>query len=346
MRDVAKLAGVAIATVSNVLTGAKPVNRELAARVEAAVASLGYERDRAASQLRGGKTRIIAVLVPSLDNPFFTSIISGLEQAVQQHGYDLIVASSTDNAAIERTRLAALLSWRPAGLIIVPTNDAFEGQAVLDGGHTPFVIVDRLPPGLKTDTVSVDNRQAAMLAAHHLAALGHSRVLVVASTLNLANIRARVEAIRQTFRKARLPPPSLLEAGHTMDMVSGRLATWMAVNDRPSAMIALTNFTTISIISWLGQHYLKIPTDMSLVGFDDYAWMQGSSPAITAVRQPVAQLGAEAWRCLRERIEEGRTSPRTIRLQCDLQVRGSTARAIPAAAQPVLQTEPVTLAAI
>ncbi len=97
--------------------------------MRAAAAALDYRIDRAASQLRSGKARVVAVLVPSLENPFFTSIVAGLERAANREGYDIIVASANDDAAIEAARLAALLSWRPSGVIVIPSTDAFPAGA-------------------------------------------------------------------------------------------------------------------------------------------------------------------------------------------------------------------------
>jgi DNA-binding LacI/PurR family transcriptional regulator len=326
IRDVALMADVSVATVSNVLGGRKMVTPALAARVNEAVKALGYQADRAASQLRSGRARVIAVLVPSLDNPFFTSIIAGIEQAVQSEGYDIIVASSNNDGETERKRLSALLSWRPAGVMILPVDDRFAALDMLEASDSPFVVVDRLPLRLRADTVAVDNQHAAILACNHLVALGHRDVLVVASTLKLANIRARISGIRRAFRQANLPEPKIVEAGLSLETASSQLAGWLATNERPTGIIALTNFTTIGVIASLNQLGLRIPDDVSLVGFDDYVWMQAATPTITAIRQPVEQLGAQAWACLRERIEDGRTELRTLRLQCSLQVRGSTAR--------------------
>lgn len=327
IREVALMAGVSVATVSNVLGGRKTVTSALAARVNEAVKTLGYQADRAASQLRSGRARVIAVLVPSLDNLFFTSIVAALEQAVQSEGYDIIVASSNNDAQTERKRLSALLSWRPAGVMILPVDDKFEALDLLEASESPFVVVDRLPLRLHADTVAVDNQHAAVLACNHLVALGHRDLLVVASSLKLANIRARISGIRRAFRQAGLPEPKIVESGLTLETASSQLAAWLATNERPTGIIALTNFTTIGVIASLNQFGLRIPDDVSLVGFDDYVWMQAATPTITAIRQPVEQLGAQAWSCLRERIEDGRTELKAMRLQCSLQVRGSTARA-------------------
>jgi LacI family transcriptional regulator len=120
IKEVAALAGVSTATVSNVFSGRKPVNDDLRKSVHAAAEALGYQVDRMASQLRSGRTRVIAVLVPDLTDNFFATIVTSLENRAFDEGYDVIVASSRNEPAVESSRLNALMSLRPAGLIVVP----------------------------------------------------------------------------------------------------------------------------------------------------------------------------------------------------------------------------------
>jgi LacI family transcriptional regulator len=129
LKEVAARAGVSIATVSNVFIGRKPVNAELRARVEEAARDLSYQVDRAASQLRSGRAKVVGVLVPDLDDSFFTSLVSHLEVLARQDGYDVIVTSSRDNVEIEESRLHALLGWRPSGIIAVPCSRCLSARS-------------------------------------------------------------------------------------------------------------------------------------------------------------------------------------------------------------------------
>jgi DNA-binding LacI/PurR family transcriptional regulator len=326
MADVARRAGVSPATVCNVLGSRKPVDRELALRVRAAVAELGYEVDRVASQLRSGKARIITLLVPSLENPFFTAFIAAIERCVRDEGYDIVVASSGDDEATERARLSALLSWRPAGLVVIPCTDAFAARGQLDALGIPYVIADRATGGQNADTVGVDNEHAAAMAASHLLDLGHRDVLLVASSLTLANIRERCVGVGRAFADAGVPPPRLVEVGQTFDAAADRLTEWLGEHAPPTAMIALTNFATFGALAAFARIGVRVPEQVSLVGFDDYAWMNAAAPSITAVRQPVEQVGCEAWNRLQSRIAGDASPPVHLRLACELKVRHSTAR--------------------
>ena len=327
IRDVAAKAGVSPATVSNVLNGRKGASTpEVAERVHAAARDMGYEADRVASQLRTGKARVITVLVPSLDNPYFSAIIAGLERQVQDEGYDIIVASSNESEALERSRLGALLSWRPSGVVIIPNDDQFSTRSVLDDIGVPYVVVDRITEGFEGDTIGSDNVSGGRQAAEHLLDHGHANALVVATTTRIANIRERCEGITQVFRDAGLPAPPILEVGQTFETVAEGLQNWLAVNERPTAVIALTNFATLGVLADMAQRNLRIPEDISLVGFDDYAWMRAAAPPITAIRQAVEQTAEEAWAAIRRKIDNPAAPTQHVRLPCELIVRDSTRR--------------------
>ncbi len=138
INDVAKMAGVSPATVSNVLTGRKRVSAKLVKKVEAAVKALDYRADPRASMLRSGEAKIIAVVVPDLDNAFFTSVVSAVEQCLGPEAYEVIVASSHGEEEVEQSRLKAILAWRPAGLIVIPCSDAFPGRDLIEFFRNPL----------------------------------------------------------------------------------------------------------------------------------------------------------------------------------------------------------------
>lgn len=326
------MAGVSPATVSNVLTGRR-VRADSASRVKEAAASLGYAVDRAASQLRSGRARVVAMLVPSLENPFFTSVVAAVERRLRADDYDLVVASSADDAATERTRLKALLSWRPAGVIVIPCADEFAAAGLLEAAGTPYVIVDRIGGEHGADTIAVDNVAAGREAARHLIELGHENLLIVASTLTLGNIKLRCKGIAEACAAVGLEEPTLLEAGFELEGAVGRLQAWLRTHERPSAIIALTNFATLGVLASLGRFSITIPADVSLVGFDDYAWMRAAAPSITAIRQPVESMAELAWERLRARIGGDGGPPVQAMLPVSLVIRSSTARGL--AGEPV-----------
>ncbi len=325
IRDVAARAGVSTGTVSNVLNGKPTVQPHLADRVRRAARELGFEPDQAAAQLRGRPARIVAALVPDLYNPYFTSLLAALEQCVRQSGFGLIVASSNESPREERERLTALLAWRPAGLVIVPCTDEFRGRTLVVQRQVPFVVMDRIPAGFRGDAVTIDNVDAGRLAAEHLVKIGHRHVVVAASTLRLQNIRERCEGVRQVFEAQGLDAPRIFEVGTDFDQAADALSTFMGKGPRPTALLSLTAIATLGILTSLQRRGLRIPEDMSVVGFDDYSWMQAVSPPLTSIRQPVEAMGRAAWECLRVRIDGSDAAPTRVSLLCERIERGSTA---------------------
>ena len=337
INDVARLAGVSPATVSNALTGRKKVSAELARKVAAAVRALDYHPDPFASMLRSGDVKIVAVLVPDLDNPFFTSIVSAVEQCVGDDSYEVIVASSRGSDSVERAKLKAMLAWRPAGLIVIPCSDDWSGREIVEGSQTTFVIADRVTDHSNADTVSIDNEDAGDLAARHLIELGHRNILIAASSLGLANIRQRCAGAERALRARGLLAPSIVELGLTIDLACGRLSEWFDGNPAPTAIQALTNFTTLSVLTTMAERGLRVPEDISLIGFDDYSWMSARATPLTAICQPVREMGRLLWERLGARIRGDRSPAVHVELPCELRIRASTAAVRRA---PVLERSP------
>lgn len=325
IKEVAALAGVSIATVSNVFSGRKPVNEDLKESVHKAARELGYQLDRAASQLRSGRTRIIAVIVPDLTDTFFATIVSRLETAASAEGYDVIVASSHNDRAVESSRLKALLAWRPEGLIAVPCSSTMPPELTEAKSMLPIVLVDRVAAeGAIADTVTIDNREAGEIAARHLLERGHRNIAIGVSDLDHPPILERTEGAAAIIEARTGKRPTILNLGSDITAGTKTLLDWMERNPLPEAIIALTNVTTLSVLSALAEHRIDIPSRASVVAFDDYAWMSARNTGLTAIRQPVDEIAETAWRRLLQRIEGDSKAPATPAvLNASLIVRAS-----------------------
>jgi len=336
MSDVARRAGVSPATVSNVLGGRRTVSAALAERVLSAASDLDYRVDPAASRLRSGRARAACVLVPDLTNPFFAELVGAMEAAARQDRYDLIVASSGGDPELERARLKALIAWRPAGMLVVPCDDSFAGRALLVEAGIPFVVVDRVPDDVGADAVLVGNEEAAAEGMRHLLALGHRRIVLVASTLALGNMRARCAGAAEAWREAgQAGEPEILETGFSVEAAAGMIADRLRRNPRPTAVFALNTAVTLGALAALSAAGLRAPSDVALLGFDDYAWMRVASPPVSAIRQPVGAMGEAAWKRLAARLRGEAAPPCRLRLACTLEVRASTAGEAAASPRPV-----------
>lgn len=323
IKDVAKAAGVSTATVSNVFSGRKPVNAELAEKVREVAKQLGYKVNKVASHLRSGKNSVICVLVPDLADPFFTTIITEVEHLARLDGYEVIVGNSDDDVEVERGRLEALLAWEPAGAIVIPCTDAAP-DILRTGSHPPCILVDRIADPNAADTVTVDNFAAGEKAGRHVASAGHQNVLVAASNMSLSAIKQRAAGVQNGVADTG-GSIRIVELGSSPERGAETLANWLTANEAPTAIVATNDMTTLAVLRCLADRRDDLPRDMSVVGFDDYAWMAARRTKITAIRQPVEKIAVAVWRQLKKRID-GHEGPivNTV-LDCDLIVRDSVA---------------------
>lgn len=326
IRTVAALAGVSTATVSNVLNARRSVAPELVARVQAAVTQLGYIADLGAARLRSRRSRVAGLLVPDIANPFFGTLAAVLEDAARRDGYDLLIVSSGDDPAQETARLRALLTWRPAGIIVVPCGNRIAARQLAEAAGVKLVAADRIPTGTPLDVIAVDNRTAAAEVARHLVASGRRHILAVAARASISNIAERCQAA-QAEAEALGAMLEVVEVGFTLADSRARLARRLAIPPLPDALFTLNNVATLAALGALPAAGLRVPQDMALVGFDDAEWMHVASPPLSVVRQPVEALGLAAWARLMARIAGDASPPQEIRLACTLELRASSAPA-------------------
>lgn len=334
VRDVARAAEVSPATVSNVLTGRRNVDPAIRSRVTAIVAELGYHPDRVASSLRSAARTVVGAVVPELTNPFFAGLIERLEGEARAAGKRLLITASGGDPEEEAREVAALVAWRPAGVIVVPCDGRFAARSLLERDAVPFVIVDRpLSEGPAVDTVAVDNRAAAATATRGLIEAGHRDLLVVASSLALGNMRERVAGIHEALAGCASARAEVIEAGFVPDGIADAVASVLRRAAGVTAAFALNNMVTLGTLRAADAVGRPVPDRLSLLGFDDYDWMEVFRPPLCAVRQPVAALAEAAWRrlALRMSSDNAGLEPCHVRLPCHLVWRGSVVRTAAAA---------------
>jgi DNA-binding LacI/PurR family transcriptional regulator len=325
IRTVASRAGVSTATVSNVLNARRSVAPELVARVRAAVEELGYIADHGASRLRSRRSTVAGVLVPDIANPFFGMFVAVLEEAARRDGYDLLIVSSGDDAEQETARLRALLTWRPAGVIVIPCGDTLAGYEIAAAAGVKVVAVDRIPQGIPVDGIGVNNREISAEVGRHLVARGRRNILAVGSSLAIGNVGDRWAGLRDgTEGEA---GTEMLEAGFTLADNREALAARLARGGVPDALFTLNNVATLGAIEALQSAGLHVPQDVGLVGFDDADWMHVVTPPLTSVIQPIEAMGRAAWSRLLARIGGDTSPPQQLRLPCRLEIRASSALA-------------------
>jgi LacI family transcriptional regulator len=325
MRDVAKAAGVSIATVSATLSRAAYVSPELQARVNAAVESLGYERNSMASGLKRGQTSLIGLIVSDVTNPFFTELVDHVQNAARDAGYSVLLGISDHDPAREAELLRLMRSHQAAGTILCPAGGASNALGPL--GRMKLVAVDNAAPSLDIDTVGLDNRRAAALAARHLLELGHRRIAVVAGPARQFVSRERLSGFEAALagEGAPLAADLVLNGEFRLEEAYRAARALLARDSLPTALFVSNNLMLIGVMRALAEAGLSVPGDMSVVSIDDFPWASAFQPALTVVRQPVAAMAGAALTRLLARLSGDDGPPEHARLEPELVIRGSCA---------------------
>ena len=328
IKDVAARAGVSIATASNVVNGNRPVGDKSRRAVETAIAELGYRVNRAASSLRGQPSRLIGMVVPEIENVFFAGLVHRAEKEAERDGYDLLIASSSEDPAIERRRVEALVGRRVDGLLIAPYHDSPAGPFTdreLLNSLPPTVLIDRGGGVEGLDTVSAANEIGAYDATRHLIELGHRDIAVLTYNRGLANFSLRIAGYRRALGQAGFAQRERIVASAAgIENLRAAIELELHRADRASAIFALTNHSALAAIKAARGLSLDIPDDVSIVGFDDFDWMFVLRPYLTTVAQPMEEMVATAWRLLMKRIAGDRGDVKNIELPCALKIRELT----------------------
>jgi len=326
VHDVAARSGVSIATVSRTLREPHRVSDDTRVRVLAAVDELGYRPNRAASSLRRGRTGVIALVVPDIENPYFASMTKGAQVMCRARGYGLVVVDTTERADIEDEEVRALRS-QIDGLILASSRLTDDRLAEVVAS-TPCVLINRnlAGPARNTPTVTIDEDAASRAAVDHLYDLGHRRVTYVGGPL-----RSWSQARRARGIAAAAAAHPGLEIVQLEDCVptsdGGRAVAAEVLATGATAVIAYNDFVALGLHAQWTEAGVRVPDDISLVGFDDTYVTGLVTPSLTSVGADLRELGDAAVELLLDRIDGAETSGESIHrsLHPRLAVRASTA---------------------
>ncbi|HTW07495.1 MAG TPA: LacI family DNA-binding transcriptional regulator [Acidimicrobiales bacterium] len=329
IRDVARLAGVSLGTVSNVLNNPGVVADETRARVIGIIEETGFVRSTAAHQLRVGKSRTVGVVLLDIANPFFAEMVQGAERVLRDNGYVLMVCSSDESAERERRYLRVLEEHRVDGLLIAPVERDLKAVAAMAARGVPTVLLDRDAGTANLCSVTVDDVRGGELAAKHLIELGHRPVGFVNGPLSIRQCTDRRLGALRALRRARRPASDLVEisvsaltVGHGEEAVTSLLSAL----PRPTAVMCANDLLALGVLRGLAGAGVAVPRDMAVVGYDDVTFASMLSPPLTSVRQPKFQLGVSAAELLlEETTANGGHVHRSVRFEPELVVRASSA---------------------
>ncbi len=323
IRDVAKRAGVSIATVSRVLNNTAQVKDEKRLRVEEAVRALGFVPNQTARSLVQKKTKGVGVLLPSLGGEFFSEFLHGIDEASREYGRFVLISAS--HGSLEELDLALIgMRQRVDGLIIM--SPEIDGSAIrtLIPDDTPTILVNGDERTVPFDTIKFDNRRGAYLATRHLLELGHRTIAVLKGIKLAYDSQERLQGFREALLEYGIQPAPQLELEGHYSPQGGYEAcdALLALNPAPSAIFCANDQSAIGLMGALQNAGKKIPGDISVVGFDDIPGARFTSPPLTTVRVGIRQLGILAIKRLIEIDRE--SSPEHQVLPVELVIRHST----------------------
>ncbi|MFT2008884.1 LacI family DNA-binding transcriptional regulator [Pontibacter sp. 13R65] len=327
LTDVAKAAGVSIATVSRVLNNPDSVNAATQQKVQQAIRSLNYKPSRVAQRLRskGGNSKIIGLVLPDIQNPFYVDVIRGVEEAMYEKGYAAIMCNFAQNEDKERLYLDILQSESIDGLIVAPVHGRDQKVANMVLSGLPIICIDRGLTGVEADVVLVDNQQGAFDAISHLIKLGHQRIAYISGLPQIPTSKARLAGYEAAFKEYGLKvDESLIKYGDSKHESGMRLtAELLNLPTPPTALFTGNNLITLGALETIHSRGVKIPEEIALVGFDDMYWSISLNPPLTAVRQPGFEMGQRAAELLFQRIKDPSRPTVKVVFDAALQVRSS-----------------------
>ncbi|WP_414902425.1 LacI family DNA-binding transcriptional regulator [Sphingomonas flavalba] len=311
LQDIAREAGVSITTVSYVLNGTGAVGAEMSKRIRATAKRMNYRANHSAKATRTGKTRTIGLILPDLTNPFFPLLAQSIQQSANEADYAVFLVDACNSVEGERAGAQDLLARGTDGIIWCPTSGN-DGLSDLRD-EIPIVVVDRPMPDY--DSVAADCYEGARQLADYLIEMGHAHVGVVAGPMAIPSARLRCEGFVDRFRKA-ASVDWTVENPFSIQLTDQTRASLKS--SCSSAIVCGNDLIALGVMRFLHESGLRIPDDVSVVGFDDISWASFTTPNLTTVRQPFAALGKRAFELLAQRMD-GDDSPRAL-LRLDMSI--------------------------
>lgn len=334
IKEVARQAGVSVGTVSNVINRPDLVSTDTRLRVETAIARLGYVRSESARQLRAGRSRVMALLVLDMGNPFFLDIARGAEKVARENDLMVMLCNSGQQQSEEDEYLAHFAQQQVLGVLLSPVDGDRTDVSTLRRNGIPVVLVDRGADVDQGCSVAVDDTLGGVLATRHLIETGHERIVFVGGPSSLQQVRNRLQGARQAVAEAGLPPEALsVVETDRLDLTAGKDAgqRLMGLARRPTGVFCANDLLALGVLQSLFAMGVRVPDDMALVGYDDIEFAGAAAVPITSVRQPAFQIGRKSAELLiAESLgEAGDHQHQHVVYQPELVVRASTTRRMP-----------------
>lgn len=321
IKDVARLAGVSISTVSRALSGKAPVDPQTKSRVLDAVSQLDYHPNILARGLKNGSTNTIGLIIPDIGNPVFPASARGVEDEAHRLGYNVIFCSTDGDTELEMEYIKTLRMHWVDGIVIAPAKEDGWHLGQLSHDGFPHVMMVRHRDGYK-HSVMVDNYEIGYMAASHLIDRGCRRIGIIAGDLSLSIYRDRMQGYRMALADNAVSFDSKWVVDGSKSDEDGRIAAEKLIKGTDpviDGIFAMRDYQAMGVVRYLNEKELRMPQDVCVVGIDNFNMYALMTPSITGIRQPLYKVGVEAVKRLIE-IIEGRTNENTkpIKLNAEL----------------------------
>ena len=333
IREVAKETGVSISTVSNVLNKSRYVKKETEERILEAVKKLNYRPNMVARGLRLKSTGSVGVIVPDISNPFFAEMVRGMENVARELGYTLILCCTYYDTQEEERQLNLLRDKWVDGFIFASGYNTDDHIAELVEQKIAVVAVDREITDFWVPSVLIDNVEAAKKAVDYLCQLGHKRIAYISfPSTNMKTVENRYLGYREGLRANNIPyDPSLVLIAESLRMNEIKesysvLADFLQLSEPPTAIFVMADLMAIGILRAVKEMGLRVPEDISIMGFDNIAISAFTDPPLTTIKQPKKKMGATAMQLLIDLIRHKRVEKKKILMPTEVVVRQSTGK--------------------
>ena len=320
IKDVARLAGVSVSTISKYLNGGN-VLEENAESIRKAIAELDYRVNPFARSLKTQRSKSIGVLLPDITAPFFGNVLVSLDKVLREHGYHTLISCYSASYGLERENLQFLINNGIDGLVYAPEDVSAEEFYDLTGSSKlPTVQIDRIIQGVSCDTVLVDNSDAAYSAVTHLIDRGHRRVAIISGPKSVFSAKERQVGYLRALSDRGILYDDQLVISQQNEFATGYrgFEALMNLPDKPTAVFTTNHDITMGFLTAAREQGLRVPEDVDIFGFDCVDICSMMRPPLPVVHQPEVEIGAMAANYLIQRLEGYTGEPRVTKLKCKL----------------------------
>lgn len=328
INDVAKKAGVSKSSVSRVLNNNyEYMAEDTKKKILKAMEELNFVPNRVAQSLKKKTTKTIGIILSDISNPFWSEVLKGVQLECTNHGYSLMVSSSSENPEMEEENILNLKNRQVDGIIVNTAGQNFNLFTKLINEKYPIVFLDRFPQKMNVDTVTVNNILGASRSIQYLINQGHKRIGIISYPIKNKSPRIdRLEGYKQTLEKNGISVDEELIKICDQENGSGVIATkeLLSLKNKPTAIFSTNTILNLEALIGIKESGFRIPEEISLIGYDDYPWVPLLDPPLSTVAQPAFEMGVKAANLLIQKIKsEKRDAPKIIQLDPELIIRKS-----------------------